>query len=67
MRHISMRSEINSSKQRNVRHDKLFCILCVLPQDFPGKVFGRAAGGGGGQAVNIFLQTHPYSSFWNVV
>jgi len=38
--HISMRSEINSSKQRKVRHDKLFCILRELPQAFPGKVFG---------------------------
>jgi len=62
--YIGMRSEINSSKQRKVRHDKLFHILCELPQAFPGKVFG---GGGRKQAVNIFFQIHSYSSFWNVV
>jgi len=64
-----MRSEINSSKQRKVRHDKLFYILCELPQAFPGKVFeeGLGEGGLGEKAVNIFSQTHSYSPFWNVV
>ena len=63
--HIGIRrSEINSSKQRKERHDKLFYILCEIPQAFPRKVFWGVEGK---QAVNNFLKIHSYSSFWNVV
>jgi hypothetical protein len=65
--HIGMRYEINSCKQRKVRHYKLFYILCELPQAFRRKVFRERGGWWGKQAVNILFQIHYYSSFWNVV
>ena len=58
--HIGMRSEINSSMQRNLGHHTLLHILCQFPQAFPGE-------GGGNRQEKSFFQIHSYSSFLNVV